>query len=392
MVVQMEYYKSASASASLSRSKMHVVPQNKVLTYTFDSLALQRGGQLDSVTIAYETWGRMNATRDNVILLTHALTGNSHAHDVEDPDNSKVAWWNPLVGPGKFFDTSRYFVVCSNIIGGCSGSTGPSSLSPLTGRPYGMRFPVVTIRDMVNAQHALLEYLGVRSLAMVAGGSIGGQQALEWAVSYPEMVRKVVVVAASAAVSAQAIAFNEVSRQSIMADPAWQCGDYAPGHGPTTGLSIARMLAMITYQSEESMELRFSRQPVRCEAVTTPTFSPELGGRFDVENYLYHQGDKLAQRFDANSYLYLSRAMDLYDVSEGYASLEEALRRIRSKALFVGIRSDFLFPAAHVRWLANKVQSVGGDARYVELDSPHGHDAFLKEWSLMNAALRQIER
>lgn len=392
MVVQMEYYKSASASASLSRSKMHVVPQNKVLTYTFDSLALQRGGQLDSVTIAYETWGRMNATRDNVILLTHALTGNSHAHDVEDPDNSKAAWWNPLVGPGKFFDTSRYFVVCSNIIGGCSGSTGPSSLSPLTGRPYGMRFPVVTIRDMVNAQHALLEYLGVRSLAMVAGGSIGGQQALEWAVSYPEMVRKVVVVAASAAVSAQAIAFNEVSRQSIMADPAWQCGDYAPGHGPTTGLSIARMLAMITYQSEESMELRFSRQPVRCEAVTTPTFSPELGGRFDVENYLYHQGDKLAQRFDANSYLYLSRAMDLYDVSEGYASLEEALRRIRSKALFVGIRSDFLFPAAHVRWLANKVQSVGGDARYVELDSPHGHDAFLKEWSLMNAALRQIER
>jgi homoserine O-acetyltransferase len=334
----------------------------------------------------------MNATRDNVILLTHALTGNSHAHDVEDPDNSKAAWWNPLVGPGKFFDTSRYFVVCSNIIGGCSGSTGPSSLSPLTGRPYGMRFPVVTIRDMVNAQHALLEYLGVRSLAMVAGGSIGGQQALEWAVSYPEMVRKVVVVAASAAVSAQAIAFNEVSRQSIMADPAWQCGDYAPGHGPTTGLSIARMLAMITYQSEESMELRFSRQPVRCEAVTTPTFSPELGGRFDVENYLYHQGDKLAQRFDANSYLYLSRAMDLYDVSEGYASLEEALRRIRSKALFVGIRSDFLFPAAHVRWLANKVQSVGGDARYVELDSPHGHDAFLKEWSLMNAALRQIER
>jgi homoserine O-acetyltransferase len=388
----MEYYKSASASASLSRSKMHVVPQNKVLTYTFDSLALQRGGQLGSVTIAYETWGRMNATRDNVILLTHALTGNSHAHDVEDPDNSKVAWWNPLVGPGKFFDTSRYFVVCSNIIGGCSGSTGPSSLSPLTGRPYGMRFPVVTIRDMVNAQHSLLSYLGVRSLAMVAGGSIGGQQALEWAVSYPEMVRKVVVVAASAAVSAQAIAFNEVSRQSIMADPAWQCGDYAPGHGPTTGLSIARMLAMITYQSEESMELRFSRQPVRCEAVTTPTFSPELGGRFDVENYLYHQGDKLAQRFDANSYLYLSRAMDLYDVSEGYASLEEALRRIRSKALFVGIRSDFLFPAAHVRWLANKVQSVGGDARYVELDSPHGHDAFLKEWSLMNAALRQIER
>lgn len=383
MVAQVEY---------TYRPEISIVPKNKVLTYTFDSLSLQRGGQLSSVTIAYETWGRMNATRDNVILLTHALTGNSHAHDVEDPENPKVAWWNPLVGPGKFFDTSRFFVVCSNIIGGCSGSTGPSSINPLTGRPYGMRFPVVTIRDIVHAQHKLLEHLGVRSLAMVAGGSIGGQQALEWAVSYPEMVRKVVVVAASAAISSQAIAFNEVSRQAIMADPAWQCGDYAPGRGPATGLSIARMLAMITYQSEEAMELRFSRQPVQHEAVTTPTFSPELGGRFDVENYLYHQGDKLAQRFDANSYLYLSRAMDLYDVSEGYASLEEALRRIRSKALFVGIRSDFLFPAAHVRWLANKVQSVGGDARYMELDSPHGHDTFLKEWALMTSAFRQIEQ
>ena len=364
---------------------------NSVRSYSFERLALQRGGQLNGVTVAYETWGRLNETGDNAILITHALTGNSHAHDVDAADNPKAAWWNPLIGPGRYFDTSRYFVICSNVIGGCAGSTGPSSIDPRTGRRYGMRFPVVTIRDMVRAQHQLIEHLGVRRLAMVAGGSIGGQQALEWAVLYPELVEKVAVIAASAAISAQAISFNEVGRQAIMADAAWHCGDYLPGQGPSMGLSIARMLAMITYQSEEAMELRFSRNRVQCEqVVASPTASPDIGGRFDVENYLFYQGNMLARRFDANSYLYLSRAMDLYDVSEGYASLETALGRIRSKALFVGIRSDFLFPAAHVRWLAKKVSEQGGDAQYVELDSPHGHDAFLKEWSQMAAALHQL--
>jgi homoserine O-acetyltransferase len=364
--------------------------QNTVSTYTFDSLSLQRGGQISPVTLAYETWGQLNAAGDNAILITHALTGSSHAHDAADPDNAKAAWWNPLIGPGRYFDTSRYFVICSNVLGSCLGSTGPASLDPRLGRPYGIRFPVVTIRDMVRAQYELLVHLGVCELAMVAGGSIGGQQALEWAVSFPEMVRKVAVVAATAAVTAQAIAFNEVGRQAIMADPVWLCGDYSAGQGPATGLSIARMLAMITYQSEEAMEMRFSRNPAQYPPVPSPTFSPDFGGRFDVENYLYHQGEALTKRFDANSYLYLSRAMDLYDVSEGYPSLEVALRRIRSKALFVGIRSDFLFPAAHVRWLADKVRALGGDAQYVELDSPHGHDAFLKEWSQMAAALRSI--
>ncbi|GCE25674.1 homoserine O-acetyltransferase [Dictyobacter alpinus] len=382
MVAQLEYVQRAQTQ--------QVQTENEVLIFTFDQLLLQRGGRLGPVTLAYETWGELNATGDNAILITHALTGSSHAHDPADPENPKAAWWNPLIGPGKYFDTSRYFVICANVIGGCAGSTGPSSKNPLTDRPFGMRFPVITIRDMVRAQHKLIKHLGVRRLAMVAGGSIGGQQALEWAVMYPQLVEKVAVIAASAAVSAQAISFNEVARQSIMADPAWLCGDYLPGHGPATGLSIARMLAMITYQSEESMEMRFSRNPVQREAATAPTFSPELGGRFDVENYLYYQGDQLARRFDANSYLYISRAMDLYDVSEGYASLEEALGRIRSQMIFVGIRSDFLFPASHVRWLADKVQMVGGNARYVELDSPHGHDAFLKEWDQLTEALRQF--
>jgi len=360
---------------------------NPVLTYTFDILPLQRGGQLSLVTLAYETWGTLNAEGDNAILITHALTGNTHAHDVEYPDDHKAAWWNPLIGPGRPFDTSRYFVICSNVLGSCYGSTGPSSIDARTVRHYGMDFPVITIRDMVNAQRRLLEYLGVRQLAMVAGGSIGGQQALEWAVSYPELVRKTIVVAATAALTAQAVAFSEVERQAIMADPKWQNGNYAPGEGPQAGLGIARMLAMITYQSEEAMEMRFGRRLAAYKGIPAPSGAGDLGERFDIEGYLYYQGVSLVKRFDANSYLYLSRAMDLYDVSEGYASLEDALRRIRSKALFIGIRSDFLFPAARVRELAEQVRAVGGDASYVELDSPHGHDAFLKEWQQMTDVL-----
>ena len=385
MVTQLEYSR-VWVPETIGTTTTH----NSLCTYTFDYLPLEHGGQLSPVTLAYETWGKLNAAGDNAILITHALTGNAHAHDVEWPDDPKVAWWNPLIGPGRPIDTSRYFVICSNVIGSCYGSIGPSSINSRTGRPYGMRFPVVTIRDMVRAQRALIEHLGVRELAKVVGGSIGGQQALEWAVTYPELVRKVAVVAATAALTAQAVAFSEVERQAIMADPRWQGGEYAPGQGPTTGLAIARMLAMITYQSEEAMELRFGRNSVqRCDA-PSPTGYSAPGGRFDVENYLYYQGDVLARRFDANSYLYISRAMDLYDVSAGYPSIEAALSRIRSKALFVGIRSDFLFPAAHVRWLANTVHTLGGDATYVELDSPHGHDAFLKEWEQMAAALRLL--
>src|SRR5437588_5063835 len=366
---------------------LQLAPVNKVLRYTFDSLPLQRGGLLSPVTLAYETWGTLNAEGDNAILITHALTGSSHAHDIERPDDAKAAWWNLLIGPGRAFDTSRYFVICSNVVGSCYGSTGPSSIDPGTGRPYGMRFPVITVRDMVRAQRVLIEHLGVRQLAMVAGGSIGGQQALEWGVAYPELVQKVIVVAATAALTAQAIAFSEVERQAIMVDPLWQGGNYAPGHGPEAGLSVARMLAMITYQSEEAMEMRFARRYARNRAVPAPSRAAGLGERFDVEDYLYYQGESLVKRFDANSYLYISRAMDLYDVSEGYPSLEAALRRLRSKALFIGIRSDFLFPPAHVRLLADQVRLVGGDSTYVDLDSPHVHDAFLKERGQMTNAL-----
>ncbi len=362
----------------------------QVRTYAFDALPLQRGGQFGPVTLAYETWGTLNAERDNAVLITHALTGSSHAHDAGRPHDTKVAWWNPLIGPGRFFDTSRYFVICSNVLGSCYGSTGPSSLDAQTGRPYRMRFPVVTIRDMVRAQRKLVEHLGVRRIQMVAGGSIGGQQALEWAVSYPELVEKAIIVAATASLTAQAIAFSEVQRQAILSDPHWQNGNYSSGDGPEAGLAIARMLSMITYQSEESMEMRFARSAARQGDIVSPSGYADLGKHFDVEGYLYYQGNALVKRFDANSYLYISRAMDLYDVSEGHPSLEAALRRVRSKALFIGIRSDFLFPAARVRRLAEQVSTVGGDATYVELDSPHGHDAFLKEWEQMNDALNVI--
>src|SRR5207248_7659330 len=260
-----------------------ITPAQGLNTFTFDTLPLQLGGQLSPVTVAYETWGSLNAAGDNAVLIAHALTGSSHAHDAERPDNTKVAWWNPLIGPGRFFDTSRYFVICSNVVGSCYGSTGPSSIDPSSGRPFGMRFPIVTVRDMVQAQRILLEHLGVRQLAMVAGGSIGGQQALEWGVAYPEMVRKVIVVAATAALTAQAIAFSEVGRQAIMVDPRWQNGDYTPGQGPGAGLAIARMLAMITYQSEEAMEMRFARRPARSNSIPAPGRSADLGDRFDVE-------------------------------------------------------------------------------------------------------------
>ena len=364
----------------------------KLQTFTFDALPLRLGGQLGPVTLAYETWGTLNAAGDNAVLITHALTGNTHAHDAQRPDDTKIAWWNPLIGPGRFFDTSRYFVICSNVLGSCYGSTGPSSIDPATGRPFGAHFPLITIRDMVHAQRRLVDHLGVRRLAMIAGGSIGGQQALEWAVTYPELAEAVIVVAATAALTAQAIAFSEVGRQAILADPRWQGGDYEPGSGPDAGLAIARMLAMITYQSEEAMELRFARQQARNNATLAPSGYADFGKRFDVEGYLYYQGASLARRFDANCYLYISRAMDLYDVSDGYPSLEDALARIQSRMLFIGIRSDFLFPAARVRRLSDQVRAAGGNAIYAELDSPHGHDAFLKEWQLMHEALTLLHK
>jgi homoserine O-acetyltransferase/O-succinyltransferase len=344
---------------------------------------LERGGALPRVTLAYETYGALNAARDNAVLVLHALTGDAHAAGRHQPDDRRPGWWDGAIGPGKAIDTDRWFVICSNVLGGCQGSTGPRSLDPHTGQRYNLRFPLVTVRDMVRAQRALIDHLGITRLHATIGGSIGGMQALEWAVAYPEMVAHTLVLAATARFHAQGIAYNEVQRRAIMLDPRWRGGEYEEGEGPDEGLAIARMLGMITYQSDDLMTSRFDRRPA-----TRPSTWPAFGDIFDVEGYLHYQGDALVRRFDANTYLYLSRAMDLHDVSLGYPSYEAALARIRSRVLLVGVTTDILFPDRHVQALASDLARLDRAVDYWQLDSPHGHDAFLVEFDRLEPVLR----
>jgi homoserine O-acetyltransferase len=344
------------------------------LSMEIGSLDLELGGRIEAVTVAYRTWGRLNAAGDNAVLVLHALTGDSLAA-------GPGGWWDPLIGPGQALDTDQAFVICANILGGCQGTTGPASDDPLTGRPYGMRFPLITIGDIVNSQRALVERLGVRKLVAI-GGSIGGFQALEWATRHPQLVSGVVPVAATGALDAQGVAMNEIGRRAIMADPEWRGGSYAAeGVFPSRGLAIARMVGMVTYHSKESMDLRFGRNPA-----TRPVLYPSFGPTFDVEGYLHSHGDALTKRFDANSYLYLTRAMDLYDVARD-GGADEWLRRIEAPVSLVGIRSDWLFPPGPIRALGGHLRELGKDVEYHELDSPHGHDAFLKEWQQMTDAI-----
>ena len=341
------------------------------------------GGYLEEVTLAYETWGELDSSGENAILIVHALTGDSHCAGGVSEAYRRGGWWDEMVGPGRPVDTDEHFVVCSNVLGGCSGSTGPASVDPETDCPYGMRFPIITIRDIVRTQKRLLDNLGVTKLEVVIGGSIGGQQALEWAVEFPDFVEKAVPVAATGALGPQGLGMSEIGRRAIMADPNWQGGDYyGTGRSPETGLAIARMAGMLTYQSAEGQWERFGR-----EEATRPALHEEFGGRFEVESYLHYQGRDLTGRFDANSYLYLTRAMDLYDVGAGYASHEEAYERIRAEVLFVGISSDWLFPAREVRAAAELAKAAGAEAHYEEIESPNGHDAFLKDWDELRAAV-----
>jgi homoserine O-acetyltransferase/O-succinyltransferase len=341
------------------------------------------GGYLEEVTLAYETWGELDSSGENAILIVHALTGDSHCAGGVSEAYRRGGWWDEMVGPGRPVDTDEHFVVCSNVLGGCSGSTGPASVDPETDRPYGMRFPIITIRDIVRTQKRLLDNLGVRRLEVVIGGSIGGQQALEWAVEFPDFVEKAVPVAATGALGPQGLGMSEIGRRAIMADPDWAGGDYyGTGRSPETGLAIARMAGMLTYQSAEGQWERFGR-----EEATRPALHEEFGGRFEVESYLHYQGRDLTGRFDANSYLYLTRAMDLYDVGAGYVSHEEAYERIRAEVLFVGISSDWLFPAREVRAAAELAKAAGAEAHYEEIQSPNGHDAFLKDWDELRAAV-----
>jgi homoserine O-acetyltransferase len=341
------------------------------------------GGYLEEVTLAYETWGELDATGENAVLVVHALTGDSHCSGGASEAYKRGGWWDEMVGPGRPVDTNDSFVVCSNVLAGCSGSTGPASPDPETGRPHGMRFPVITIRDIVRAQKRLLDDLGIRRLRTVIGGSIGGQQALEWAVEFPGYVEKAVPIAANGALGPQGIAMSEIGRRAIMADPLWRGGDYyGESESPETGLAIARMAGMVTYQSASGQWERFGRRPA-----SRPALYEEFGGRFEIESYLHYQGRDLTGRFDANSYLYLTRAMDLYDVGAGYALQEEAYERIEAEVLFVGISSDWLFPAVEVREAARKARGAGAEACYEEIESLSGHDAFLKDWAELREAV-----
>lgn len=337
-------------------------------------LELVLGGRLTAVTVAYETYGRLAAEKDNVILVCHALTGDSHcaAHD----DRDEEGWWDLLVGPGRPLDTDRFFVICANVLGGCQGTTGPASPDPATGRPYGASFPAVTVRDMVNVQKRLLEALEINHLAMVIGGSMGGAQALEWAVTYPGFVAAVAALAAPGYASAQAIAYNRVGRQAVLLDPDWRGGDYYGTAGPARGLAVARAVGMITYQSEPSMTAKFARRT--------------RDGQFEIENYLDYQGECLARRFDANSYLCLLRALDLYDLGLGHASYEAALARIEAKVLVAGVTSDILYPAYQQIELVRTLKSLGVRAEYAEVDSPHGHDGFLIDFDLLKPILSEF--
>lgn len=357
------------------------------------------GRTLPQITLRFETYGRLNAERNNAILICHALSGDHHVAGIHSIRDKKPGWWNHVVGPGKAIDTSRYFVVCSNCLGGCVGSTGPSSINPETGRRYGLDFPPVTIRDMVRAQRLLLESLDIRKLHAVVGGSMGGMQALQWTVEYPEYVGKVLALATTSRQGPQAIAFNEVGRQAILQDPGFAGGNYEPGAGPKVGLAIARMMAHITYLSDRGMDQKFGRRPVAASKIAAAPAETEApaGGSFDpvfqVETYLRHQGQSFINRFDANTYLYFTRALDFFDLSGAQGSLESAFAGVRSETLVIGFTTDWLFPTEQNREIVIALLRAGKQASYAELAMDLGHDSFLLEspqlYDLMAGFLNQ---
>jgi homoserine O-acetyltransferase len=349
-----------------------VVPHDFVFSQPF---TFKSGQVIPGFTLRYETYGTLNATRDNAIVICHALSGDHHCAGWHSTEDRKPGWWNNLIGPGKAVDTRRFFVVCANVLGGCQGSTGPSSINPETGRPYGILFPFVTIRDMVRAQKLLLDHLGVAEVHGIIGGSMGGMQALLFAIEYPRFIRRVLAMATTGRESAQAIAFNEVGRQAIMQDPAWNHGDYTRDGGPRVGLAIARMMAHITYVSDASMDRKFGRRKKDGAHSDVYTFDQQ----FEVEGYLRHQGQSFINRFDANSYLYITRALDAFDLAHAYGSLEAAFAPVEAQTLIVGFTSDWLFPPEQNRSLALALLRSGKKASYAELATDLGHDSFLLE-------------
>lgn len=331
---------------------------------------LESGTTLGPLTLAYETYGELNESKSNAILICHALSGDAHASNLGEP-GATPGWWDSMVGPGKAIDTDRYFVICSNVIGGCKGSTGPSSINPKTGKPYGSDFPIITISDMVNAQRNLIDHLKIEKLLCVIGGSMGGMQALQWMVTYPQRIRSAIPIATTMKHSPQQIALDEVGRQSIIGDPNWRGGNYYGHTLPVKGLAVARMVGHITYMSDISMNEKFGRR-TRSSAKEASKFEPV----FEVEKYLEYRGDDFVKRFDANSYLYITKAMDYFDILDS-KSLGEVFKGIRAKVMVIAFKSDWLYPAYQSKEIVKACKLSGVDATYCEVSSTYGHDAFL---------------
>lgn len=331
---------------------------------------LESGRTLGPVTLAYETYGQLNAAKSNAILVMHAFSGNAHAAGIH-ADDKDTGWWDFMIGPGKALDTDKYFVICANVIGGCKGSTGPSSVNPKTGKPYGIDFPLITVRDMVKTQKHLIDHLGIKKLYGVIGGSMGGMLTLQWVATFPESVQHVILIATTLKHSAQQIAFNEVGRQAIMADPAWNGGNYYEGAFPAKGLAVARMLGHITFMSNDSMEKKFARR------LKDDTADFKFCADFEVEGYLQYRGMSFTKRFDANTYLYITKAMDYFDLSDGKWIPPEGLPGTRF--LVIAFKSDWLYPPAQSQEMVRQLQMHHIPATYCESDSTYGHDTFLIE-------------
>jgi homoserine O-acetyltransferase/O-succinyltransferase len=354
--------------------KEQSVGQVKSHTFTFaehpHELPLESGERLGPIDLVYETYGELNADRSNAILILHALSADAHAAGYHQNDE-KPGWWEPMIGPGKAIDTDKYFVICSNVIGGCKGSTGPSSINPSTQQPYGISFPVISIADMVKAQQHLIDFLKIEKLLCVIGGSMGGMQVLQWVSSYPERIKSAIPIATTLHHSPQQIAFNEVGRQSIMADPSWNHGNYYGKTPPIRGLAIARMIGHITYMSENSMEQKFSRR------LKSPRYTFKLHEEFEVEGYLRYVGDSFVKRFDANSYLYITKALDYFDMSDEKLIKNAEASNVRF--LVIAFKSDWLYPSYQSQEIVRELKKNHAHVTYCEVGSNYGHDAFLVE-------------
>ena len=353
--------------ATLEKPLKHGETRQFTFAQPPDQLTLESGEKLGPITLTYETYGTLNKQKTNAILVLHALSGDAHAAGKTPP-----GWWDSMIGPGKGLDTDKYFIICSNVIGGCRGSTGPSSINPRIGEPYGLDFPLVTIGDMVNAQKRLIDHLGIEKLLAVIGGSMGGMQALQWMVAYPDRIRSAIPIATTMKHTPQQIAFNEVGRQAIMADPNWRKGRYYGSAIPAKGLAVARMIGHITYMSDVSMAAKFGR---RFRADKQPY---KFGADFEVEGYLRYRGDDFVKRFDANSYLYITKAIDYFNILNG-KRLSEIFRGLEAKVLVIAFKSDWLYPAYQSQEIVKACKLAGVDTTYCEVNSTYGHDAFLLE-------------